>query len=164
MKPKHFKEVNTIFAKDQKEYVPLPGYLNPSEKGEFIFCMGLSFFERIKILITGRIWINLLTFNKALTPSFLTVHKSQVIYREPLINWLRVLNVFIFQWILCRFVRIQNGPTEYYAIIGWIWPFKIGDSRKYKVVFKKKSWKSTGGDSPWWEQRVSKVKSLIPAS
>lgn len=79
MKALKFKEVNVTYAKNQPEYNQLPGFKNESERGEFIFCMGLSIKERFILLITGKLWCSLLTFNKPLTPSFFTVKKSDVL-------------------------------------------------------------------------------------
>jgi len=78
MKPLEFKEQNTVYAKDQPEYTPLPGHKVNDEKGEFIFCMGLTFRERVRLLFTGKLWCSLLTFNKPLTPSFFTTKKSDL--------------------------------------------------------------------------------------
>lgn len=78
MKPLEFKEQNIVYAKDQPEYIPLPGHKVRDERGEFIFCMGLSFRERLRVLFTGKIWCSLLTFNKPLTPSFFTTKKSDL--------------------------------------------------------------------------------------
>lgn len=83
MKPVNFPEANTVFAKDQKEYIQLPAFKNESEKGEVIFCMRLSIKERLKLLITGKIWCELLTFNHPLTPSYFTVNKSDVLIIQP---------------------------------------------------------------------------------
>jgi hypothetical protein len=79
MKPITFPEVNTIYAKDQKEYSPLPAFLENSIQGEVITCWKLSFIERLRILFTGRIWLALLSFNKPLTPTFITTRKSEVL-------------------------------------------------------------------------------------
>jgi len=79
MKPIEFKEQNVVFAKCQKEYLPLPAFRADTEHGEVVFCMGLSFGERLKILFTGRLWCALLTFNKPLTPSYFSVNKNDVI-------------------------------------------------------------------------------------
>ena len=81
MKALKFPEVNATFAENQSEYLPLPGFKNDSPLGEFVFCMGLSFRERLKILFTGKMWVSLLTFNRPLTPSFLTVNKSDVLQK-----------------------------------------------------------------------------------
>lgn len=79
MTPKTFLEVNTTFAKDQPEYLQLPAFKEASEKGEVITCWNLSFKERLRVLIKGEIWLSLLTFNKPLTPSFLTTKKEDVL-------------------------------------------------------------------------------------
>jgi hypothetical protein len=76
MKPKNFKEANVTFAKDQPEYQPLPAFRADSQDGEVITCWNLSFSERLRILFKGEIWLSLLTFNKPLTPCFLTTKKS----------------------------------------------------------------------------------------
>ena len=84
MKAKDFKHQNVVFAKDQPEYHPLPALKiqvprlelkDPS--GHVVFCMGLSFYERVKILFTGRIWVSLMTFG-ALTPSYHSVNRKDV--------------------------------------------------------------------------------------
>ena len=66
MKPIKFKEVNTTFAKDQPEYLPLPVY--KSDDGVVISCWSMSIKERLQILFTGRLWLRMLTFNEPLQP------------------------------------------------------------------------------------------------
>ncbi len=78
MKPLKFPEQNVVYAENQPEYIPLPAY-RKVETGEVVFCMGLSFKERIKLLFTGKVWVSLLTFGGPLTPSFLTTDKSELI-------------------------------------------------------------------------------------
>ena len=81
MKPIHFKESNIVFAKDQPEYQPLPAYKNKNEgnNGEVVSCWSLNFRERIKVLFSGKIYASLMTFNKPLTPTYITVNKEEVI-------------------------------------------------------------------------------------
>jgi len=79
MKPKKFKEVNITYSEDQPEYISLPGFKSDTPEGKFVFCMELSFKERIRILFTGELWCGLLTFHKKLTPSFFTTKKSELI-------------------------------------------------------------------------------------
>jgi hypothetical protein len=79
MKPKQFPEVNVTFAKDQPEYMPLPAFKNDSPQGEVITCWSLSFRERLRILFKGEVWVSMLTFNKPLTPNFITTKKSDVL-------------------------------------------------------------------------------------
>lgn len=82
MIPKKFKEANVTFAKDQPEYKPLPAFKAQSSQGEVITCWNLSFRERLRILFKGEIWLCLLTFNKQLTPIFLTTQKSEVLSND----------------------------------------------------------------------------------
>ncbi len=82
MKPKKFKEANIIFGKDQPEYQPLPAFRNESPQGEVITCWNLSFRERLGVLFKGEIWLSLMSFNKPLTPSFMTTKKSDVLVRD----------------------------------------------------------------------------------
>lgn len=66
MQPINFKESNVTFAKDQKEYLPLPAYR--SREGQVVSCWHLSFWERLRLVFTGRLWITMLTFNHPLQP------------------------------------------------------------------------------------------------
>ena len=61
-----FNECNVTYAKDQPEYLQLPAMRK--EDGEIVTCWKPSIIERIKILFTGKIWLNILTFNKPLQP------------------------------------------------------------------------------------------------
>lgn len=84
MKPIPFKEQTTVVAKDQPQYRPLPALIGTSENGEVITCWKLSFRERLILLFTGKVWMQLLMFRKngkinPITPSFLTVDKSELI-------------------------------------------------------------------------------------
>lgn len=92
MKPVEFKDQNVVFAKDQPEYQPLPALKLDTPKGEIISCWRLSLKERLKVLISGRIWLSLMSFNKPLTPSFLTVNRKEVYSRpEDSIVWYKNL-------------------------------------------------------------------------
>ena len=66
MKLKTFKECNITYAEHQPPYLPLPAHR--SRDGEVTACWGLSFRERLKVLITGRIFLQTLTFNRPLQP------------------------------------------------------------------------------------------------
>ena len=65
MKPIEFKEQNVIYAKDQEPYLPLPAY---RDKEQIFHCWKLSILERIKILLTSKLWINVLNFNNPPQP------------------------------------------------------------------------------------------------
>ncbi len=75
MIPIKFDEMNTTYATDQPEYLPLPVCL--FSDGEVISCWQLSLFERFKILFTGKLWISNLTFNAALQPQLPTIDKPE---------------------------------------------------------------------------------------
>ena len=79
MKPIKFKEVNIIYAEDQKEYIPLPALKYTDKEGTVVSCWKLSWRERFKIFFRGTMWLRMLTFQKPLTPVILTVEKSEVI-------------------------------------------------------------------------------------
>lgn len=78
MKPKIFKEVNCTLAKDQPEYDALPAFKADTLQGEVITCWKLSFWERLRVLFVGNIWLSLLTFNEPYSPTFITTKKSDV--------------------------------------------------------------------------------------
>lgn len=80
MKPIDFPERTHMIAKDQAEYITLPAHISKSDRGEVVFCMKLTLWERIKLLITGKLWCCLLCFHKPVTPSFFTVKKSDIFY------------------------------------------------------------------------------------
>ena len=75
MKPLKFKETNITFGGNQKPYIPLPAHKVKEPEGRAIFCMGVSFWERVKILFRGRIWVCLMTFNLPIQPSSFSVSK-----------------------------------------------------------------------------------------
>jgi hypothetical protein len=60
----------TIYAKDQDQYQNLPAYdyFDENNDKQVITRWKLNFFERIKILFFGNIFLTLLTFNNPLQP------------------------------------------------------------------------------------------------
>ena len=79
MTPIKFKESNIIFAENQPEYLPLPAFKKNNPQGEVVSCWKLSFIERMRVLFKGVIWLNLLSFNKPLTPLMITTKKEDLI-------------------------------------------------------------------------------------
>jgi hypothetical protein len=77
MEPIEFKEQNIVFAKDQPPYLPLPVFKD--DYGQVVTCWNLSFKERLKVMLTGKVWLCLSTFNKPLTPVFMTTKKAEVL-------------------------------------------------------------------------------------
>ena len=78
MKPIKFKDQNITFAKEQPQYQPLPALKLNTPEGHVITCWKLSFKERIKVLFFGVVWMNILTFNKALQPSLLSTDRKKM--------------------------------------------------------------------------------------
>lgn len=70
-----FPEQTVVIAKDQPEYRPLPAHIFGDEQGTIACCWRLTFFERLRLLFTGKIWHQVLTFNQRLQPQLLTVEK-----------------------------------------------------------------------------------------
>ena len=66
MKPIKFKEANVTYAENQPEYIPLPAHKTAG--GEVISLWGLTWRERIRLFFTGKLWLSVLTFNRALQP------------------------------------------------------------------------------------------------
>jgi len=77
MKPIYFKEQNIVYAKDQKEYIPLPAH--KTEDGDVITCWELSKEEIAHINEHGTLWLSIKTFNNPLQPIYLTTTKAELI-------------------------------------------------------------------------------------
>ena len=76
MKPSKFPEQNVVHAENQDEYGNLPAFKD--ECGVVISCWKMTFRERLRVLFKGHIWLSLHSFNKPLTPSFMSTKKSDV--------------------------------------------------------------------------------------
>jgi hypothetical protein len=73
-----FREQTVVIAKDQPEYIPLPAHQFGDLQGRIACCWKLTWLERIKLLATGRIWHQILTFHKPLQPQKLTIDKPEM--------------------------------------------------------------------------------------
>lgn len=72
--PIEFPEQTDIIAKDQKEYLPLPAHVNrESDWREVTSCWKLTWYERILILFTGRVWSTLMTFGGPVQPQIIRI-------------------------------------------------------------------------------------------
>ncbi|KKN27450.1 hypothetical protein LCGC14_0864660 [marine sediment metagenome] len=71
-----FRECNVTYAENQVEYLPLPAHR--SDDGRVTSCWRLSFLERIKTALTGRIFLQVLTFNNSLQPLKMLVRKPTI--------------------------------------------------------------------------------------
>ncbi len=73
-----FPEQTVVIAKDQPEYNPLPAHQFKDETGRIACCWQLSIADRIRLLLTGKIWHQILTFNMPLQPQLITVEKPEM--------------------------------------------------------------------------------------
>lgn len=73
-----FKEQTVVIAKDQPEYLPLPAHQFNDEHGRIAFCWKMSWRERVKVLFTGVLWQQVLTFNQPLQPQKLETIKPDM--------------------------------------------------------------------------------------
>ena len=88
MTPVEFKHQTVVFAKDQPEYQSLPALVIDTPSGEVISCWRLTFKERLKVLVFGRVWMSLMSFNKPLTPSYLAINRKEVFsHPDDKIKW-----------------------------------------------------------------------------
>lgn len=78
MKPVEFKHQNVVFAKDQPQYLPLPALKLDDQGGTVISCWKMSFKDRLKMLITGKVWLSLMSLDEPLTPSYMAVNRKEV--------------------------------------------------------------------------------------
>lgn len=77
MRPIQFSEQNLVIAKDQPEYIPLPAYKHRVDDptGLTTFCWKLTWRERVRVALSGRLWHTVLTFNGPLQPQRIEVNK-----------------------------------------------------------------------------------------
>ena len=68
MKSIKFKQVNKTYAKNQKQYIPLPVYEDDIQGGRVFHCWKLTFWECCKIWFTGKLWICVSNFHQKLQP------------------------------------------------------------------------------------------------
>lgn len=78
MKPIDFPESNVIIAKDQPEYRPLPSNYANDDYGTVTFCWRLTWRERLRLLVTGKLWHQVLTFKKPLQPQLPSAKKPEM--------------------------------------------------------------------------------------
>lgn len=77
MTPIDFPGSNVVIAKNQPEYIPLPA-LRLGD-GQLHFCWQLTWGERLKLLLTGRLWHTVLTFNTPLQPQMLSTDTPELV-------------------------------------------------------------------------------------
>jgi hypothetical protein len=78
-----FPEQNGVLAKSQPQYIPMPVHFTNDQDGRMICCWRLTFFERIRILFSGKVWHQVLTFHQPLQPQLLTISKPRDMIWNP---------------------------------------------------------------------------------
>ena len=73
-----FKECNATYAENQDEYKTLPTF-HDKQNGIVVSCYKLTFKDLLKIILTRKIWLGLMTFNQPLQPQLLSVNKTDLI-------------------------------------------------------------------------------------
>ncbi|HLX52873.1 MAG TPA: hypothetical protein VKR58_02975 [Aquella sp.] len=73
------KSNNVVYAENQPEYHPLPALRKAN--GRIMICWKLTWKERIKLLFTGKLYHQVLTFNYPLQPIILSTD-----YPEEFLN------------------------------------------------------------------------------
>lgn len=69
MTPIEFPGANMVIGKDQPEYLPLPALLQDDAPYYSVTsCWHLTWKERFKLLLSGRVYVTQLTFGKMLQP------------------------------------------------------------------------------------------------
>ena len=69
MKPVKFSLQNTIYAEGQDEYLALPAHRN--EDGVVTTCWKMTWREKLRVLWTGEVYLQTLTFGGSLQPQLL---------------------------------------------------------------------------------------------
>ena len=77
MKPIPFPEQSCIYAEHQQEYLPLPAHRTAD--GIATACWSMSWYERLRVLLFGRIWMSIITFNHPIQPQLLSVGKPDFV-------------------------------------------------------------------------------------
>jgi hypothetical protein len=73
MKPISFPQANTTYATDQPEYLPLPAHRSADLVGQVTSCWALTWRERLSVLLRGRVFLSVWTFNQPLQPQRMSV-------------------------------------------------------------------------------------------
>lgn len=84
MNPIEFVEQTVIMGANQPEYSPLPTHLNRNDpEGRLTFCWRFTWRERLKLLWTGKLWHQVLTFGSPLQPQLLILEKPYLKLQMP---------------------------------------------------------------------------------
>jgi hypothetical protein len=76
-----FPEQTIVIAKNQPEYKPM--YAHIDGNGIVTCCWKLSLLDRLEVLLTGKIWHQVMTFKQPLQPQLLHVTKPNLEMVNP---------------------------------------------------------------------------------
>ena len=79
MDPIKFPEANREIAKNQPQYRPMHVYIDPGPEGIVVSCWKLNWWERIQVLLTGKIWQSMFCFHEPVTPSKVCAFKNEIL-------------------------------------------------------------------------------------
>lgn len=71
-----------IIAKNQPQYLPMPAHV--SDQGVVTVCWSLTWRERARLLLTGQLWHQILTFSQPVQPQKLLAARPADIPLTPL--------------------------------------------------------------------------------
>ena len=71
-----FRACNREFGKHQPEYITMPAHQD--HEGRVTTCYALSWRERLRVLLRGQIWLQLLTFNQPVQPQKLLLERPEL--------------------------------------------------------------------------------------
>ena len=77
-----FDDCNVAIAEKQKEYQTLHALRIGNQQDTIITCWGLSFWERVRVLFLGRIWMSESNFYKDITPRLLSTNRNDLYTKE----------------------------------------------------------------------------------
>ena len=78
MKAIPFKEQNITYEGDEK-HKDVPAFKADTKEGEVITCWKMSIKEKIIFLLTGKLWVTIISYNKHINPMHFSVKKSDAI-------------------------------------------------------------------------------------
>lgn len=67
-----------IIAKDQPVYIPLPALISHAEGGMITTRWRLTWHERLKVLWSGNLWLQMMCFHKPVTPVKLSTDQPPI--------------------------------------------------------------------------------------
>lgn len=73
-----WKHTNIEIGLKQNQYITLPALKINGAEGHLITKWKLTIPQRLKVLITGTIWMNSMTYNKPFTPMKLSTNRKQL--------------------------------------------------------------------------------------